>query len=207
MNKLKLFILFFTSALGLFAQEKPVLKPSGMPLYDRKEEIIYDGKRYRIHNSYLCVGAGFLQSTIRSDLQKTIGIDFHFPIRRQHFQVGIMMSGEEFGSNNNVQGHVCYGIRREKSKNNLAGFIGPSFYTGVESDALGNAKFYEGVGAYLSFQAVTKFTYDIGVGAEVFVDVSVKQSIVGLKLIAFFSGAYRGVKKNFNPHVRSENPR
>lgn len=202
MQKLKLLLFFFTAALNLVAQEKP----KKMPDFYRKEEIIYDNKRYRIHNCYLTLGPGFLQTTIRKDLQRAIGLDFHFPIRRQHFQVGVQMSGESFGSNNNIQGHTCYGFRKEKSRSNLAVFAGPSFYTGVETGSMGEAVFYQGVGLYGCAQVVTKLAYDIGIGAELFGDISPKQGMVGLKLIVFFSGAYRGPKKNVNIHVRSENP-
>lgn len=205
MKALRLLILILLFGSGASAQEKPEVKEK--PKYDRREEIIYDGKRYRVHNSYLTLGPGFLSSTLRPSLQKSIGIDFQFPVRRLHFQAGVMMSGQDFGSNNNIGGHVCYGIRSEKSRNNLAAYIGPSFYTGVEGDANNKPKFYQGVGGYICFQAVAKLTYDIGIGAELFSEVSPKQTYVGLKFILFFSGAYRGAKKNFNPHVRSENPK
>jgi hypothetical protein len=74
-------------------------------------------------------------------------------------------------------------------------------------DATGNPVFYEGVSFYACGQAVVKFAYDIGIGAELFVEFSKKQNMMGLKFIAFFSGAYRGPKRNFNPNVRSENPK
>jgi hypothetical protein len=205
MSRIVLIVLLCAGWLGLLGQVVPHEKPPKPP-FDRKEEIIYDGKRYRIHNSYLSLGPGYLQSSIRPTLQKMIGLDYVFYVRRLHFQAGVMMSGEGFGSNNNVQGHIGYGFRKEKAKSNIAAFAGPSFYTGVEADPAGNARFYQGVGLYGSAQIVTKFTYDIGLGLELFGDVSIKQSMVGLKLIAFFSGAYRGPKKNFNPHVKTENP-
>jgi len=206
MNKLKLVILLFTACLSLAAQEKPIAKTDSLKRkYDRKEEIIYDGKRYRIHNCFLTVGPGFLQSSIRTDLQKAIGIDFQFPYKKSHFQVGVMMSGVQFGSNNNLQGHICYGIRNEKNRSNIAAYIGPSFYTGVVGDTTGAPQFYQGIGGYMALQVVSKFAYDLGLGAELFVEITKKQNLVGIKLIAFFSGAYRGPKKNVNVHVKSEN--
>jgi len=205
MNRFKLYLFLFLASLGAYAQEKPVIKEA--PKFDGKEEIIYDGKRYKIHNSYLTAGAGFLQSSMRNRLQQTIGVDFQFPIRKLNFQMGAMMSGESFGSNNNIQGHVGYGIRREKTRNNLALYAGPTLFTGVIGDATSSPVFYTGVGAYVSLQAVTKFTYDIGLGAELFGEISSRQRIFGIKIIAFFSGAYRGPKRNFNPNVRSENPK
>jgi hypothetical protein len=206
MKRLQLLTLLSLCFLGLEAQEKPRNK-FWQPDYDRKEEMIFDGKRYRIHNSYLSLGGGYLQSTLRQSLQKTIGIDFQFPIRWANFQTGVLMSGEEFGSNNNVQGHICYGLRREKRSSNFAVYAGPAYYTGVLGDATGNPVFYEGVSFYACGQAVVKFAYDIGIGAELFVEFSKKQNMMGLKFIAFFSGAYRGPKRNFNPNVRSENPK
>jgi hypothetical protein len=205
MGKYKFIVLICLGYFGLLAQEKPKENPFASDYY-WKEEIIYNNNRYRIHNSYLTLGAGFLQSNIRKSLQRKIGIDFQFPIKRLHFQAGVMMSGETFGSNNNIQGHIGYGLRQEKNKSNLAAYIGPSYHTGVTVDATNNPVFYQGWGVYACVQAVNKFSYDIGLGAELFTDISRTQRIVGLKLIAFFSGAYRGPKKNYNPHVRSENP-
>lgn len=201
--KLRVFIFLFAACFKSLAQEKP---PVTQPKYDRREEIIYDGNRYRIHNHYLTFGPGFLHSTIRTDLQKMLAIDYQFPIRGSDFQVGAMMSGPDFTVDNNIQFHMCYGFRSEKKTKNIAFYIGPSYATGVVTDASGLPKIYDAFGIYMSLQAVVKFTYDIGLGAELFGEVNNTQSILGLKLVAFFSGAYRGPKKNFNSHVRSENP-
>jgi len=176
------------------------------PPYSRKEEIIYDGKRYRIYNNYLTLGAGFANSNIRTSSQKCIGIDYNWHIRRQYFQTGVMMSGGDFGDNNNIQAHFAYGLRHERNTSNFALFLGPSFSTGVEGAAGSPAVFYDTFGMYGSAQAVSKFLFDIGLGLEIFGDVSPKQSLFGFKIIAFFSGAYKGEKRNYNPNVRSENP-
>lgn len=119
------------------------------------------------------------------------------------------MSGEEFLGNNNVQGHFGYGLRKETTKINLAAFAGVTYFTGVigRKDSLGNSipQYYSGNGLYMSAQAVTKLTYDIGIGIEVFGEISKWQNLAGFKVMMFFSGAYRGLKKNYNPHVRAEN--
>ena len=185
----------------LFAQEKK-------PKYDRKEEVLFDGKRYKKYNNYVTMGGGYLISNIRDDAQKNIGFDFQFHIRRQQFQTGLNMSGPEFLSNNNIQFHSGYGLRFEKNRSNLSVYGGLTYFYGVltVSDTAGIIPiYYQGVGAYFSAQAITKFTYDIGGGLELFGEYSKKQKIIGLKFILFFSGAYRGAKKNFNPNVRSEN--
>jgi len=189
------------------AQDTNVVKKN-KPRYDRKEEILYDGKRYRKYNNYLTGGGGYLGSTIRTQVQKAIGLDYQFHIRRQYFQSGIMMSGEEFLSNNHLQAHLGYGIREEKNLTNLTLFGGPSFFYGVEgTPGITAATYYQGLGAYFCFQAIFKFKYDIGFGVDVFAELSQKQRLGGLKFIFFFSGSYRGLKGNYNPHVKTENPR
>jgi hypothetical protein len=201
------FLLFTANILS--GQEKPP-KPE-KPDYRRKEEIIYFGKRYRIHNNYFTFGPGFLNSSIREQSQKCAGADFVFHIREEHFQLGLLMSGEEFLSNNNVQVHFGYGLRKEKQTSNLGIFAGPTYFTGVTAftdpvTGVTRPDFYNGYGFYVSMQGISKFYYDFGIGLELFADVNYKQTMYGFKVILFFSGAYRGVKRNYNPNVRAENP-
>jgi len=123
--------------------------------------------------------------------------------------VGGQMSGYEFLGNSNSQVHIGYGLRREKNTRNFSVFTGLTYFTGVLSvpdSILGFIPaYYQGMGIYASGQVIFKFKYDIGVGVEVFGEYSVTQQILGLKFIMFFSSAYKGPKKNFNPNVRSEN--
>jgi hypothetical protein len=196
--------LFFFAVLP--AQERDSLKREPPP-YDRKEEIIHYGKRYRIHNNYVTLGGGFAGSSIRLNSQKAVAADFNFHIRRQYFQVGGFMSGDAFLSNNHLQGHLGYGYRREGKQSNLAAYAGPCYFSGVHGTYPAPPAYYSGFGVYLSAQAITKFMYDIGIGIEGFAELSYRQSIFGIKIIAFLSGAYRGEKKAFNPNVRKENPR
>lgn len=188
--------------------QDPILIP-GKTKYYRKEEILNDGKRYRKYNDYLTIGGSFFNTSLRSDGQHGVGLDFHFHIRKQYFQLGVAISGNKFLDNNQTQARLGYGFRKESAKFNLALFGGPTFFTGVYgvADTAGTFKpeFYQGMGAYVCAQAVTKMAYDIGIGAELFAELNYKQKVVGIKFILFFSGAYRGLKKNYNPNVRSEN--
>lgn len=185
-------------------------QPAGkdMPEYYRKEEILLYGKRYRIHNNYLSFGPGFMSSTIRSTSQKGLGVDFNFHIRRQYFQAGALMSGETIGSNNHLQAHICYGYRKETKTSNLAFYAGPNYYSGVITQTdpqLGvYPTYYSGYGVYVCAQGIYKLAFDIGIGSEVFAELSSRQNMFGVKVIAFFSGAYVGKKKNYNPNVRTE---
>jgi hypothetical protein len=122
--------------------------------------------------------------------------------------MGALMSGVDFTSNNDFQSHLGYGIRKEKAKSNLAAYAGLSYFFGVEtvSDSTGIIpKYYQGVGLYGCGQITAKLAYDIGAGFELFGEYSPTRSMVGFKMFLFFSGAYRGPKHNYNPHVRSEN--
>ena len=179
--------------------------PKKKSTYDKKEEILFDNNRYRKYNNYLTFGGGGLGSTIQQNVQKAFGADYHFHIRRQYLQAGILFSGEDISASNDIQIHFCYGIREEKNRTNVSLFAGPSFFTGVDgTPGVTGPTIYSGVGAYFCFQAIFKIKYDLGIGFDVFADLADKREMGGIKLILFFSGAYRGVKQNFNPHVKAE---
>jgi hypothetical protein len=107
------------------------------------------------------------------------------------------MSGPQYLTNTNVAGHLCYGYRYEKNKYNLAGYVGPSYsyFATVSDDTLRNLVVNSAMGAYVNIQAVYKFKYDVGIGVELFADISQLQQMYGGKIILFFSGAYRGEKR------------
>lgn len=175
--------------------------------YNRLDELIQDGKRYAIHNNYLTAGFGFAYSSVRDLEQSMIGIDYVFHIKRHHFQTGFLMSGKEFLSNNNIQGHLCYGYRIENERKNIAFFGGPSYNTGVlppvfrTTDTL-PARIYDAIGFYASASYIRKITYDIGFGVEGVFEINNIQVFGGIKAILFFSGAYRGKAKIYNKHVK-----
>jgi hypothetical protein len=177
------------------------------PMYYKQEEIIFEGKRYRVNNNYVSLGPLIATSSLRSQAQKGIAIDFNWHIRRQYFQTGVLMSGNNFGDNNHLQGHLTYGLRREGSFHNAAVFGGVCYSYGVTGDITTGPIYYNTLGGYLAAQYVIKFAYDLGLGLEAFSEISPKQRIFGVKVIAFFSGAYRGLKRNYNPNVRAENPK
>ncbi len=149
-----------------------------------------------------------LASTIRLSGQRAYGADYNFHVRRVYYQAGMLLSGENISASNDISIHGCIGIREEKNYTNVALFGGPALFTGVEgTPGVTDPKLYDGAGAYFCFQAVFKFKYDLGLGFDVFAELSDKRNIGGFKVILFFSGAYQGVKGNYNPHVKSENRR
>ncbi|MGZ3884414.1 MAG: hypothetical protein ACXVPQ_04265 [Bacteroidia bacterium] len=176
--------------------------------YNRKAEIIYDSKRYRIYNNYLTFGGGPMYSSVRTTDQKNIGVDFQFHLQKQYFQAGVFLSGDDFGNNKNTQGHLGIGLRYEQNKFNLAAFLGPSYsiFVTEDPDTTGGVHNYEvhnAIGGYISVQAVYKIKYDVGLGGELFADYSPLQTVIGCKVIIFFSGAYRGIKRGFKTKTKS----
>ena len=53
--------------------------------YDRKKEIAFDGKRYRVYNNWLSVGAGANYNTKWPKDERNIGVDFSFHLKKNYF--------------------------------------------------------------------------------------------------------------------------
>lgn len=166
------------------------------PAYNPKEEVLYDGKRYRVHNNWLSFGGGWAVNTHREKDQKVLALDYNFHIKTHQFQAGAFMSGNNFTPGNNYNFHIGYGLRQEKIKYNFAAFGGIStsyFYRPLEDSVNHNvSRLYNELGGYVCVQLVYKIKYDVGAGLEVFADYNQVQSIVGARIILYFSGAYRG---------------
>jgi hypothetical protein len=193
---LKTFVLIFLVFCFSFALAQKDTLP-----YDRKAEIVYDSKRYRVYNNYLTFGIGKAYADIRRLDQNCLNVDFQFHLTKQYLQLGFFMSGDELLKNTNIQGHICYGYRYEKELFNLAGFIGPSysyFATGA-TDTAGRfvVTTQNALGGYICLQGVYKIKYDVGLGIELFADISASQKMAGARIICYFSGAYRGEKRGF----------
>lgn len=170
--------------------------------FNRKQEIIFDGKRYRIHNSWLSVGIGPNYNTKWSKDEKNTAVDFSFYIKQNYFRIGGFMSGTDFTAANNYSFHLCFGFRKETEKYNLSAFIGPStsYLRRPLSDSANYnlARVYNAIGGYAVIEAVYKFKYDIGLGGQIFCDYNQVQMIYGVRLLVYFSGAYRGIKYGYH---------
>lgn len=208
MIKNLLFLLFTGSALLSFGQGAPRSENPDQQLtglykedYDRKKEIRYDGKKYRIYNNYVTLGVGKGYNSIWKDTWTYTGVDFNFHIRRAYFQGGGFVSGPSFYNKEQVQLHLAGGYRKESYKYFWAVFGGLSFTNGFYpvpvKDMAGNdsAKAYpimSEVGAYVAAQLFYKLKFDYGIGLTAFADANSKQYCVGARIELFFSGAYRG---------------
>lgn len=198
-----IFILVLLYTFCASAQKDSTVK------FNRKEELVYDGKRYRKYNNYLTFGVGKGYVDIRRIDQSYINFDYQFHLQRQYFQVGVFMSGDDFLRNTDIQGHLCMGYRIERNKYNLAAFIGPSYsyvLTTKTDPTTGDAyaQINNVMGGYMCIQAVYKIKYDVGIGTEVFGEISSLQKMVGGRIIFFFSGAYRGIKRGPKPIAKPQ---
>ncbi len=175
-------------------------------IFDRKAEVVFEKKRYRIWNNYVTGGVGVAVSPQRGDVQRLGGGDFNFHLRKQYCQIGGFISGTSLAfAKNNLQVHGCYGKRIEKSNYNFAIFGGLSYSYGFflvsdTSSSTGLAPVdYSVMGLYACSQFVYKFKYDLGIGVAVFADVNRRQQLFGGKIILYLSGAYRGYMPGYRP--------
>jgi hypothetical protein len=178
-----------------------VMSQTDTATFNPKQELVYDGKRYRVYNNWLSIGggAGYNSSWIKDE--RNLGIDYSFNIKKIYYRAGAFMSGRNFTESNNYNFHAAIGIRKEHTKYNLSAFAGPStayFKRPLKDSVNYNLKsVYNEVGLYACLEAVYKVKYDVGLGGQIFCDVNRVQLVYGVRLIAYFSGAYRGVKYGY----------
>ena len=96
--------------------------------------------------------------------------------------------------------HTAVGKRFELNKFNMAGYLGPSmsFINRPIIDTVNNlirSRTLQPLGFHAAVQFTFKFKYDVGIGVSIFSDINKEQSVYGLRLELFFSGAYMGDKK------------
>ncbi|MCX8081138.1 MAG: hypothetical protein N3F09_07885 [Bacteroidia bacterium] len=195
-------VLFFFIHFS-FAQLKDTLP------YNRRDELLYRGKRYAVHNNYLLLGAGYNFSTLHQDppLQTNYGLQFIFHIRRQHFHGGFLVSGKSFTWSRHIAFFGGYGYRKEDIDYNFGIFAGACYNLGIippqftPTDTLPPI-LYERWGGYLSVHYIKKIFFDVGLGGEVFINVDPKHFMAGVKAVLFFSGAYRGKENRVNRYVK-----
>jgi hypothetical protein len=107
-----------------------------------------------------------------------------------------LLGGDRFLSFNTYNLHLCLGKRWENEKKNIFVCLGPSYSWGFPRiHGVYYPNIYTVYGGYLEAQYIQKLAYDLGVGVSAFADVNVRQTLYGLRLEFYFSGAYRGVKR------------
>jgi hypothetical protein len=206
-------IFIFISFFSLYAQDGvvplTVIKRHNTELasdyrepFEKKREVIFNNKRYRIYNNYFTAGAGKSYNSGWKDFELSTAFDFNFHADKKYFQVGGILTGPGLGNNNCLQFHACWGYRIERYNYQWAAYGGVSYTDGYylqtgymqQPDTTYKVKFGS-VGAYAAVQFFYKLKFDYGLGLTAFIDANSKQTVSGIRLELFFSGAYRGLKK------------
>jgi hypothetical protein len=168
---------------------------------------VLNNKKLKFYNNWITAGAGIQQNlTYKRKYGFSGGVDYHFHIRQHYFQLGTVITGEKFGSYDNYNFHLGYGKRFEDKDFHAAAFVGISYSTGyakVDSSGRYERAFKE-PGVYIEGQVIKKVTYDVGIGASIFATYNQEQSIIGGRVIIYFSGAYRGMTVQDNNRVRKK---
>ncbi|MEO6884087.1 MAG: hypothetical protein ABI199_08685 [Bacteroidia bacterium] len=163
-----------------------------------KETIVINNKIFKIYNNWLSGGGGQAYNSALTKSQFVWGADYNFHIQAHYYQLGFLLAGDAFGNYNNTQLHICYGGRKENEVFNLAYFIGPSYAIIYPKDSTGySVNSVSAFGVFGEVQMVRKISYDTGIGADIFVNVNSYQTIAGLRIILYFSGAYQGLKNKY----------
>lgn len=172
--------------------------------YNRKKEIKLDGKKYRIYNNYVTIGAGKAYNSGFKDVLFTPAMDFNFHMQKTKFQLGGLLQGRAWGDNQLIQFHFCMGYRKESYKYFWAIYGGLSYTDGYNpvkfTDITGNdstvLKHFSQYGIYTAAQVFYKLKFDYGIGLTAFASTNQIQSIIGARIELFFSGAFRGNLKH-----------
>jgi hypothetical protein len=161
--------------------------------YNPKEEIVVKGKRFRVYNNWVNVGSGEGINSALPWTQYVLDVDLHFHFGKQYIQLGTFLSGDRFLAFNNYSAHLCYGKRWENISRNIFICAGPSYSWGFPLvHGIYDVNVYHLTGVCAQATYIFKQAYDLGIGLTAFGDVNSKQSVYGLRLELYFSGAYRG---------------
>ncbi len=189
-------IAFFLLPAFAFLTSSVTAQDKQSPLSAWKQDTIIKDDVFRKYSNWISAGGGTAKNNHFDNSQFTGGLDYNFHLRRQYYQFGLLVSGDQFGSYNNYQFHLCYGKRVESSTLNFAYFAGLSyseFYQRYGNGYAINAA--SGPGLYLNAEYILKATYDIGLGISAFGDININENLFGAKLNVFFCGSYKGKKE------------
>jgi hypothetical protein len=157
---------------------------------------VVDNKKFSYYNNWFTIGGGVQQNlTYKRTLGFAGGADYHYHIKKQYFQTGVMLSGERFGYFDNYQIHMGYGKRFEDKDVHVSAFAGVSYSTGFAK--VGDTAYtrpFDFPGLYMQAEVIKKITYDVGLGLAFTLDWNKEQTIFGGRCVLYFSGAYKGKK-------------
>ncbi|MBI2269390.1 MAG: hypothetical protein HYU69_03435 [Bacteroidetes bacterium] len=187
------YLILYTSLACLLSISAIAQKNKRSEEPEWKQDTIIGNNVFRKHNNWLSAGGGVAKNSKLANAQFAGGVDYNFHITKEYFQLGLFLSGDEFGNYNNYQFHLCYGKRTESMSINFSYFGGLS--TSVLFEYTGSKpkdKPVSDIGLYANVQLIKKIKFDVGIGGSLFADINFHQSIIGAKIDVYFSGAYKG---------------
>jgi hypothetical protein len=191
---------------SIYKVQNALLKEIYKEPFDRKREVVFKNKRFRVYNNYVTGGAGKSYNSGWKDWEFCPAIDYNFHLKKLYFQTGGLLSGPGLGNNNCVQIHACWGYRFERSNYMLAAYGGISYmggyYLSGPADSIYKVPFST-VGGYIALQCFYKVKFDYGIGVTAFADINAVQFLSGIRVELFLSGAYRGLKRK--DYTKEEN--
>jgi hypothetical protein len=206
MNKIKFFVFFLLSLLSFpkfsFAQDTA----HTVMQENFKREIVINNKRFRVYNNWTSIGVGPAYHSSNPRTQLVLGFNFNFHIHQHYFRLGGMISGDlqdRFSVKNNYQAHAAWiPLRKDNEKYHLALMGGISYATGYKylyGGLYDNIHPYHVWGGYAEAQLIKKIYYDVGVGGAFFVNVNSANTMIGIRLDFYLSGAYKGYVRGKEP--------
>jgi hypothetical protein len=167
-------------------------------IYDPNKTVIFKNGKFKVYNNWLSAGGGEAYNFSHYGKQFTLGADYNFHIKQEYFQLGFYFVGDRFGSYNDFNYHLAYGRRIETNSINFAYFAGLAYSTGFKkvNGFFSPDNVYDQLGLYGCVQFIKKITYDTGIGPGLYFNINQYQTMAGLRLDVFFSGAYKGKVKN-----------
>lgn len=199
MNSFRTLVLTLLLLLPFCASQAQLVVPDS--LFHPKEEVVIAGKRFRVWNNYMTIGAGLGYHTANPHTQIPFSLNFNFHIRQHYFRLGGDMSGDRlFSDFNHYQLYGGYVLRKQTQYINKSLCLGLSYVTGYNYLyylSMYDNKPFTRTGLYAEAQLIKKVAYDLGYGGAVFADINDKYTITGLRFELYFSSAYRGYTSGY----------
>jgi hypothetical protein len=180
----------------LYSQDTP------KPAKEKKEKeplLEYNGNLYKVHASYLNVGAGICNFPKQKETFTCFGIGYNFRFKDRYYKVGYEQSGNISylgGSNQYLNDiHVAIGKRYPELRYNFSYFVGGSYMVYHDLEKTIEERVERGIGLYGEASAIFKPVYDIGFGVTGYTNLNFTAPVIGLRLDLYFSGAYKGKKE------------
>jgi hypothetical protein len=189
-------IAFFCLLISPLMTSSVAAQNKQSPLPAWKQDTIIRDDVFRKYSNWISGGGGSAINNHINNTQFTGGLDYNFHLHRQYYQFGLLVSGDQFGSYNNYQFHLCYGKRHESGTTNFSYFAGLSFSEFNPPYGNGYAQnANNGIGIYFNAEYILKVTYDVGLGVSAFCDINTNGNLLGARLNLFFCGSYKGKKE------------